>query len=378
MARIPAHVLSFEGSFIFRRRLALNLHINEYDCVLLIYRAYECARSDTGWSLCGRFEMRILLATDGSDYAAHAARVVAGLEAQEPIHLTVLSVSYLPDDLQSGTVQPWYADWKKMETRRIREHYRKVEPLLDKVTGSVSMLQVDGSPAKAIQAAAEETEADLVVVGARGHSTLERILIGSVSDTLATHAPCSVLVVRPETHEDEPAKDATKFTNIAIAYDGSPASKIAINEFKSLFHWPDSTSVHITSVVPTINPVGLEYFAFNSFEKDDSEVKSRMEEAKRELADRCKNVDYDLLHEAHVGEAILKSASRAGANLIMLGESGHSPLGELFLGSTSKYVLRHATSSVWVSREKRVSTEPSAETASAVSAADDLSAVPHT
>jgi nucleotide-binding universal stress UspA family protein len=46
--------------------------------------------------------------------------------------------------------------------------------------------------------AARQAEADLIVVGATRHGTLERFLIGSVSYELVTEAPCSVLVVRPK------------------------------------------------------------------------------------------------------------------------------------------------------------------------------------
>ena len=43
---------------------------------------------------------------------------------------------------------------------------------------------------------AEEQGADLVVVGARGATGLQRFLMGSVASKLAHHAPCSVLIVR--------------------------------------------------------------------------------------------------------------------------------------------------------------------------------------
>jgi nucleotide-binding universal stress UspA family protein len=44
--------------------------------------------------------------------------------------------------------------------------------------------------------AANELSADLIVVGSRGHGRLEESLLGSVSDAVARHARCSVLIVR--------------------------------------------------------------------------------------------------------------------------------------------------------------------------------------
>jgi nucleotide-binding universal stress UspA family protein len=44
--------------------------------------------------------------------------------------------------------------------------------------------------------AATEVGADLIVIGSRGHGRLEELLLGSVSDAVARHARCSVLIVR--------------------------------------------------------------------------------------------------------------------------------------------------------------------------------------
>ena len=53
-----------------------------------------------------------------------------------------------------------------------------------------------GDPAEEIIGAAFESEADLIVVGSRGQSGLERLVLGSVARNVLTHAPMSVLIVR--------------------------------------------------------------------------------------------------------------------------------------------------------------------------------------
>ena len=55
----------------------------------------------------------------------------------------------------------------------------------------------EGDPGDSIAAAAEAEHADIVVVGTRGRSGAERMLLGSVSDHVVRHAECPVLVVRP-------------------------------------------------------------------------------------------------------------------------------------------------------------------------------------
>ena len=55
---------------------------------------------------------------------------------------------------------------------------------------------LDGAPAQRIVDAAREWGADLVVVGDHNRHILSRFVLGSVSDAVVRHAPCSVLVVR--------------------------------------------------------------------------------------------------------------------------------------------------------------------------------------
>jgi nucleotide-binding universal stress UspA family protein len=56
----------------------------------------------------------------------------------------------------------------------------------------------EGDPAEVIIDVAQEEGADLIVVGARGLSALQRFLLGSVSSKLSHHAPTSVMVVRAQ------------------------------------------------------------------------------------------------------------------------------------------------------------------------------------
>lgn len=57
-----------------------------------------------------------------------------------------------------------------------------------------------GSPAEIVLAVAEERDADLIVVGHRGHGAMKRLLLGSVSSKLAHHAHCALLLA-PVTEE---------------------------------------------------------------------------------------------------------------------------------------------------------------------------------
>ena len=55
---------------------------------------------------------------------------------------------------------------------------------------------VEAEPAEAILNVAEETKADLIVVGNKGMTGARRFLLGSVPNNISHHAPCSVIIVR--------------------------------------------------------------------------------------------------------------------------------------------------------------------------------------
>jgi nucleotide-binding universal stress UspA family protein len=67
----------------------------------------------------------------------------------------------------------------------------------------VSTEVITGSPKRTIVEEAEGLGADLVVVGSHGYHTWERMLLGSVSQSVAAHALCSVLIVRCKEKDSE-------------------------------------------------------------------------------------------------------------------------------------------------------------------------------
>jgi nucleotide-binding universal stress UspA family protein len=71
----------------------------------------------------------------------------------------------------------------------------KLKPKLEK-TISVDGRIVPGSPRTVILEEAEDWDADLIVVGSHGYRAWERFLLGSVSQSVVSHAKCSVEVVR--------------------------------------------------------------------------------------------------------------------------------------------------------------------------------------
>ena len=147
--------------------------------------------------------MKILIATDGSDYSKEAIEeccrmvirpentkvlVVSAYEDAYPIIAEpfALSAEYYQklDDAVRELAANFVGDAKEM----IRDRFLGVEFSLE-----TEILR--GSPDQQIVERAKEWKADLIVVGSHGRGFWGRLL-GSVSNGVVHHAPCSVLVVR--------------------------------------------------------------------------------------------------------------------------------------------------------------------------------------
>ncbi len=311
--------------------------------------------------------MKVLLATDCSDQATKAAEFLAGLKFKEPLQVTVITALGDPYGASPESTQHWFPELLRQERARAETHQERIAQLLRPRCGSVETVCRPGHPVKVILSEAEDLDCDLIVIGARGHSLLGRLLIGSVSDNVATHAKCSVLVVRP----DESAhRDETAANKIVIGYDSSKPAREAVEEMVEL-DWDAATEVELVSVAPIYDYLlgnGLSTAAIANEEEIFKEMKKGGQEMTERVGDRLPNTHCEVIHDQRVGDAIVDRAAKSAADLVVVGDSGHSLLDEFLLGSTSKYVLRHAKCSVWISRHHRSKLNEASTTATAESA----------
>jgi nucleotide-binding universal stress UspA family protein len=76
---------------------------------------------------------------------------------------------------------------------------------------AVTPIVREGDPAHEIVSEAKARETGLIVVGTRGQTGLQRLILGSVARNVLLHAPCSVLIVRPTlppTEHHDPSREA--------------------------------------------------------------------------------------------------------------------------------------------------------------------------
>ena len=145
--------------------------------------------------------MKILLATDGSPCSEAAVEEVARRPWPADTQVRVISVFEPPAPL---VAEPYMvpAGYFEEAGRALREQAREAAEraaarLRDVQNGAqVSNEVLTGSAKRTIVEEAEGWGADLVVVGSHGYKSWERMLLGSVSQAVAAHARCSVLIVR--------------------------------------------------------------------------------------------------------------------------------------------------------------------------------------
>jgi nucleotide-binding universal stress UspA family protein len=146
------------------------------------------------------FPTRILLATDGSEEAELATIRAVDLAQSTDSELHVVHVGVVPTLLVSYPGALGY-DGKLYEQleEESRELLRKESWRVKAAGGTVAGAHLRmGSADLEIVGLAEELGADLIVMGCRGHRGIRRAIEGSISDGVIRHAPCPVLVVRPE------------------------------------------------------------------------------------------------------------------------------------------------------------------------------------
>jgi nucleotide-binding universal stress UspA family protein len=147
--------------------------------------------------------MKILFATDGAKQSDAAIDMLKNLALKAGDEIKIVSVVDMAIPMAIDIYGGYLPDTAELE-KTARENAAK---LLERTATqiktdfqgkdlAISTEILFGSPESRIVETAEATHPDLIVLGSHGYSRWERLLLGSVSDSVVHHAPCSVLIVR--------------------------------------------------------------------------------------------------------------------------------------------------------------------------------------
>jgi nucleotide-binding universal stress UspA family protein len=136
---------------------------------------------------------KILIATDGSE--KNRSALDEGLRIARACGSVVYAVYVIDMSAFSSTSgEIPMGDTYRMLEEEGRQAMSRVQALAGDVSMEMSVLE--GRPATEIVELAKTKDVDLLVIGTHGKKGLERLLLGSVAESVIRSAPCKVLVVK--------------------------------------------------------------------------------------------------------------------------------------------------------------------------------------
>jgi nucleotide-binding universal stress UspA family protein len=297
----------------------------------------------------------VLVATDLSDPACEAIRQAGHFARERRAKLVALHV------VQNLTaIHPVFPHLSQRDVNdEIRIGRLLTDRLSDQVYATVDPdvpadVVVDfGVPDVAIVRRAEEIRSQLVVVGSRGATGLERLMLGSVAERVVRHAPCSVLVARPgggggtilaATDLSSPALPAVE-----------AAARLARERSQRL------TLIHVLEV-PSHLLAGLAPLGPIPNVPDDATMAQLRAAATTMLEDMLARFevegDCQVVPSHRPAAAIVAKGDEIDAGLIVTGTHGHSGIFRMTLGSVAERVVSQARCSVLLVRLSLPKTHP--------------------
>ncbi len=148
--------------------------------------------------------MKILLATDGGKHSQAAITAIPMLNLANITEIRIISVVDMSVPLAIDIYAGYLPSTAEIEAAAresaeniLKDASQKIAQMFENRPEVKIVTEIlTGSPESAIVETAEQMHADLIIVGSHSYSRWERLLLGSVSDSVVHHAPCSVLVVK--------------------------------------------------------------------------------------------------------------------------------------------------------------------------------------
>jgi nucleotide-binding universal stress UspA family protein len=140
--------------------------------------------------------MKIVLAVDDSKFSEAAAKSLAGQFRSQDTEVRVLHVVEPIVISEPPQMSAGYYPELEDQLPQAREIVDRVAKTLSSAGFRVTTSVATGDARSIILENAAEWNADLIVLGSHGRKGLERFFLGSVSEAVARHARCSVLIVR--------------------------------------------------------------------------------------------------------------------------------------------------------------------------------------
>ncbi|MCL5022631.1 MAG: universal stress protein [Nitrospirae bacterium] len=295
--------------------------------------------------------MKILLATDGSEYSELATRFLSCLNLSPDDEITVFHVIH------------WYPLYYEREYyyETLKEIKREIAPkildtafaILKSAKAKISTAIEEDTPEQCIVEAADSSGMDLIVMGARGIKGIKSLFIGSVTRSVAHNSSKPVLVIK------RPGCGSPVRLKILFATDGSD-SAADTGAFLSELPFPDNTEIAILNVISAPFSLNIPEVLHPGINEHIMEIEAREREmefrnservaelAREHLSKRFKKIEV-LSEVGDPSTEILRVSETLKSDIIAVGCRGLRGLKGI-MGSVSRNVLTHAKCSVLIGK----------------------------
>ena len=282
---------------------------------------------------------KILVPVDGSHSCLHAKIFASSIAKKFKSKVTVVHVAsheFMHPELKAQYQLPHsilhkideaYLEIGKKIIRNAEEMFKEANIDVD------ARLVSYEDPAEFILQLIKDEGYDLVVIGNRAEHQSERYSLGSITEKVARHAECPVLIVKkkPKVAKILAAVDGSKYADKAVEYAVQLARNYSAN--LALVHVEEDKLVSIggPQVVDCLGTVG--------------------ECILKDAATKAQGLTFDkMLEYGSPAEILIKVAKKANVDIIVVGSRGLSSVRRYLLGSVSDDISMHARSSVLIIR----------------------------
>jgi nucleotide-binding universal stress UspA family protein len=292
--------------------------------------------------------VKILLATDGSRPARDAIQYLQLLPLPHGSAIRILSVVNIPRGILGGRIPEQTMQLvANQEWSRAHRVVESGKELLPDSRATVTTGVRGGDPAAEILLAAEEFNADMVVVGSKGLAGLEGFLLGSVARSVVKRSQRPVLIGRAP---------RCGLQQVVIATDGSDHADRAI-QFAARLSLPESSKLVLVHGVRPFVPFPEVLFPSTEEELQEAVTEVRRQQqnqgaavlaAAQGLLAQLGRAAETVLRVGDPTTEILAVAQERQADLIVAGARGASLIEGLLIGSVADRLVNEARCSVLI------------------------------
>lgn len=281
---------------------------------------------------------KVLFPTDFSEYAQKTLECIGDIPGIKELMLLHLVDATHPS--KRGWTHGPHIENAKILMEEKKEY---LENLGLKVRTKVDVI-TEGEVYRTILKTADKEKVSLIVMGARGKSSIKDLLLGSVSTNVVRHAKTNLLIMRYKLVEELEGVKHEKFcpmifSKVLLPTDFSEPAGKTISFMKEIKDIKEMDLLNVVSKGETEEEI----------EENVKEAKSNLGDIKGELVRAGLNVK-DHVRVGNVPEEIISTAEDNDVSLIAMSPHGKGWLKELLVGSTTCAVVRRANRPVLIVR----------------------------